>query len=260
MPSLIWDLLFNLHHCLHLILRSSHSQFLVVFQKVLLFQLHAAHFLKPSLLISFTLLAWLILSYFIWLINIYPLKCQEIILDLFCWFLLHLELNLIISLMLKCNSTPGLPWWLSVKNLPAMLETQVWSLGQEEPPGEGNDNPFQYSCLENPINRRAWQATVHGVAKSWTQCSNSTTTTNYVPSRLWTTQETKLNFLGGPVVKNLPANVGYMGLIPGSMKISHATEQLISLCATTVELMSHYWSPCTLESMFHKRAAPTCHN
>ena len=35
-------------------------------------------------------------------------------------------------------------------------------------PGEGNGNPLQYSCLENPIDRGAWQATVHGVAKSQT--------------------------------------------------------------------------------------------
>ena len=34
--------------------------------------------------------------------------------------------------------------------------------------GEGNGNPFQYSCLENPMERGAWQATVHGVEKSWT--------------------------------------------------------------------------------------------
>ena len=33
-------------------------------------------------------------------------------------------------------------------------------------PGEGNGNPFQYSCLENPMDRGAWQATVHGVAES----------------------------------------------------------------------------------------------
>jgi len=32
--------------------------------------------------------------------------------------------------------------------------------------GEGNGNPLQYSCLENPMDRGAWQATVHGVAKS----------------------------------------------------------------------------------------------
>ena len=35
-------------------------------------------------------------------------------------------------------------------------------------PGEGNSNPFQYSCLENPMDRGAWQATVHRVAKSLT--------------------------------------------------------------------------------------------
>ena len=33
--------------------------------------------------------------------------------------------------------------------------------------GEGNGTPLQYSCLENPMGRRAWQAAVHGVAKSW---------------------------------------------------------------------------------------------
>ena len=41
-------------------------------------------------------------------------------------------------------------------------------------PGEGNGNPLQYSCLENPMARGAWQATVHGVAKSWTQLSDFT--------------------------------------------------------------------------------------
>ena len=35
-------------------------------------------------------------------------------------------------------------------------------------PGEGNGNPLQYSCLENSMDRGAWWATVHGVAKSWT--------------------------------------------------------------------------------------------
>ena len=55
-----------------------------------------------------------------------------------------------------------------VKNLPAMQETQGRSLSQEDSPGEGNGNLFQYSCLENPMDRGAWQATVHGVTKSWT--------------------------------------------------------------------------------------------
>ena len=36
-------------------------------------------------------------------------------------------------------------------------------------PGGGHGNSLQYSCLENPMDRGAWQATVHRVAKSWTQ-------------------------------------------------------------------------------------------
>ena len=43
-------------------------------------------------------------------------------------------------------------------------------------PGEGNGNPLQYSCLENPMDRGAWWATVHGVAKSQTRLSNLTYT------------------------------------------------------------------------------------
>ena len=41
--------------------------------------------------------------------------------------------------------------------------------------GEGNGNPLQYSCLGNPMDRGTWQAIFHGVAKSRTQLSNSTT-------------------------------------------------------------------------------------
>ena len=39
-------------------------------------------------------------------------------------------------------------------------------------PGGGHGNPPQYSCLENPMDRGAWQAAVHGVAKSWTRLSD----------------------------------------------------------------------------------------
>ena len=59
-----------------------------------------------------------------------------------------------------------------VKNLPAMQDSWVRALGQEDPPGEGNGNPLQYSQLENPMDRGAWQATVRGVTKSWTQLSD----------------------------------------------------------------------------------------
>ena len=40
--------------------------------------------------------------------------------------------------------------------------------GSGRSPGEGNEYPLEYSCLENPLIRGDWQATVHGVSKSWT--------------------------------------------------------------------------------------------
>ena len=46
--------------------------------------------------------------------------------------------------------------------------------GSGRSPEEGNGNPLQYSCLENPMDKEAWRATVHSVAKSWTQLSNFT--------------------------------------------------------------------------------------
>ena len=46
----------------------------------------------------------------------------------------------------------------------------VQPLGQEDPLEKKNDNPLQYSCLENSMDRAAWWA-VHGVGKSWTQLS-----------------------------------------------------------------------------------------
>ena len=48
--------------------------------------------------------------------------------------------------------------------------------GSGRSPGEGNGNPLQYSCLENPMDKGAWWATVHGVAKSWTRLSDFTFT------------------------------------------------------------------------------------
>ena len=61
---------------------------------------------------------------------------------------------------------------LVVKNLPANAGDvrDVGSIaGSERPPGGGNGNPLQRSCLENPKDRGTWWATVHGVAKSWTR-------------------------------------------------------------------------------------------
>ena len=66
---------------------------------------------------------------------------------------------------------------LVVKNLPANAVDlrdagSIPGLGRF--PGEGNGNPLQYYRLENPMDRGAWWATVHGVAKSWTRLSDFT--------------------------------------------------------------------------------------
>ena len=57
-----------------------------------------------------------------------------------------------------------------VKNLPTKNAEDLGLIpGSGRSPGEGNGYPLQCSCLENPIDRGAWQATVLGVAKSWTR-------------------------------------------------------------------------------------------
>ena len=61
-----------------------------------------------------------------------------------------------------------------VKNPPddAGDEGSISGLGRS--PRGGNGNPLQYSCLKNPMDSGAWRATVHTIAKSWAQLSNST--------------------------------------------------------------------------------------
>ena len=66
----------------------------------------------------------------------------------------------------------SLPGGSVVKNPPANSGDTGSIPGSGRPPGEGNDNPLQYSCPGNPMDRGAWQTTVRGVAKSQTQLSN----------------------------------------------------------------------------------------
>ena len=72
-------------------------------------------------------------------------------------------------------SDKGLPGGSAVKNPPANAGDtgDVSSIpGSGRSPGGGNGKPLQHSCLGNPMDRGAWQATVRGVAKSQTQLSN----------------------------------------------------------------------------------------
>ena len=62
----------------------------------------------------------------------------------------------------------GFPGSSVVKNPPANARHMGSVPGSGRSTGEGNDNPLQYSCLENPVDRGAWWATVHGVTKGQT--------------------------------------------------------------------------------------------
>ena len=65
----------------------------------------------------------------------------------------------------------GFPGSSVVKNLPANAEDRSSIPGTGRSP-EGNDNPLQYSCLGNSMDREAWWATVHGVTKESEQLSD----------------------------------------------------------------------------------------
>ena len=66
----------------------------------------------------------------------------------------------------SCSSFPSSPCHVLTRFLDCLL---LWS-GRS--PGEENGYPLQYSCLESPMIRGTWQATVHGVAKRWTRLSD----------------------------------------------------------------------------------------
>ena len=65
----------------------------------------------------------------------------------------------------------GSPGGIGVKYLPANAEDMGLFPGSGRFPGVGHGKRLQYACLENPMDRRVWWATVHGVAKSQTQLS-----------------------------------------------------------------------------------------
>ena len=67
----------------------------------------------------------------------------------------------------------GLPRWRQCKEPACQCECRIRGLGSI--PGEGNGSPLQYSCLENPMDRGAWQAAVHGIVKSWTRLERLST-------------------------------------------------------------------------------------
>ena len=101
-----------------------------------------------------------------------------------------------------------------IKNFPAnagdIREMQFRSLGQEDPRTplhafSRSHNPLQDYCLENPMDRGAWWATVHGVAKSWTPLSDFISLLNIIQSR------TELTFFA----QGAPGGILSLGVSPG---------------------------------------------
>ena len=96
--------------------------------------------------------------------------------------LVYREAEFLASLVLGMYTLPIIPTMGSVFK-DAGLREHVWlrPWGWYTSPspfkamnsdGEGTGNPLQYPCLENPMDRGAWRATVHGITTSWTQLSN----------------------------------------------------------------------------------------
>ena len=80
------------------------------------------------------------------------------------------------SLCTCCSFCLGFPGGSVVKNPSAKQESWVRSPGREGPLQKGMGNPFQYSCLRNPMDRGLWWAPVHGVTKSQTRLGHYRTT------------------------------------------------------------------------------------
>ena len=64
------------------------------------------------------------------------------------------------------NPSIWLPWWHCRKESASIVRDPGSIPGSGRSPGEGNGNPLQYSCLENPMDRGAWQTTIHGITES----------------------------------------------------------------------------------------------
>jgi len=82
----------------------------------------------------------------------------------------------------------GLPWWLKCKQSACNVVDLGSIHGWGRCPGEGNGNPLQYSCPENPMGRGAWWASVHRVAKNQTQLND------------WNTHFSKNNLRTGKIL------------------------------------------------------------
>ena len=105
--------------------------------------------------------------------------------------------------------------------------------GSGRSPGEGNGNPLQYSCLENPMDGGAWWATVHGVAKSRTRLSDHTFTHTHLHTS----------------TKSLPV---FLCLLFCSRKYFLLVEAIFSYCLLAASVTASDFFICFLICLFIK--------
>ena len=116
---------------------------------------------------------------------------------------------------------------LVVKNLPAN-EGDIRDKGSiprsERSPGGGHGNPLQYSCLENPMDRGAWRATVHRVARSQTRLK-----------RLSTAQKK-------PASETVWMEAGFLHPVPSLTTLVKLTSSNLTCCEETQQYLMHHLS------------------
>ena len=108
---------------------------------------------------------------------------------------------------------------LVVKNPPAStgdLRDTGSVPGSGRCPGGGRGNPLQYSCLENPMDRGAWWATVHRIAKSWTRLKGFSTLESTIGKIKWTDEMRHLVEAGAALARTVRNMSGAVLLSPES--------------------------------------------
>ena len=90
---------------------------------------------------------------------------SSLILECYSSDLSNVKIREYVCVCVCIHTYMGFPGGSVVKNLPAKARDVGLIPGLGRSRGEGNGNPLQYSCLRNPVDRGAWQTTVHGVTK-----------------------------------------------------------------------------------------------